>query len=67
LAGQSVIVQGEQNADDGSVSVAEPELRRQLQLSEEAVIHSIRYAMLTHLGESGTDIFAISMKVPLSK
>jgi hypothetical protein len=37
-------------------------LRRQLQLSEEAVIHSLRHTMLTRLGESGVDVFTI-MKI----
>ena len=37
-------------------------VRRQLQLSEEAVIHSLRHTMLTRLGESGVDAFTI-MKI----
>jgi hypothetical protein len=37
-------------------------VRRRLQLSEEAVIHSLRHTMLTRLGESGVDVFTI-MKI----
>jgi integrase len=45
-----------------SIDYQNKKLRRQLQLSEEAVIHSLRHTMLICLGESGVDVFTI-MKI----
>ena len=47
---------------DTSIEHQHKMFRRQLQLSEEAVIHSFRYTFLTRLGESGVGVFSI-MKI----
>jgi integrase len=53
---------GEKPYLDTSIEHQHKKLRRQLQLPEEAVVHSFRHTFLTRLGESGVDVFSI-MKI----